>query len=64
MSADLSTARLSKEGHMPFHCHILCRCGVSTQDSSLVGREWTQLLDEALTLGVTQLRRKQHPPTC
>lgn len=48
---------------MPFRCHILCRCGVSLWDSSPAGREWTQLLAEALTLGVTQPRRDQRPPT-
>lgn len=63
MTANFSTACLSKEEHVPFHCHILCRCEVSPQDSSPVGREWTQLLDKALTLGVTQSRRNQHPPT-
>lgn len=49
---------------MPFGCRILCRCGVSLWDSSPAGREWTQLLAEALTLGVTQPRRDQRPPTC
>lgn len=48
---------------MPFRCHILCRCGVSRWDSSPAGLEWTQLLAEALTLGVTQPRRDQRPPT-
>lgn len=49
---------------MPFHCHIPCRCGVSLQDSSPAGQEWTQLLAAALTLRVTQPRRDRHPPTC
>lgn len=49
---------------MPFHCCTLHRCRVSLQDSSPAGQEWTQLLDEALTLSVTQPRRNQHPPMC
>ncbi|XP_046536209.1 uncharacterized protein LOC124249349 [Equus quagga] len=47
-----------------FHCHILVELVLSPQDSSPAAQEWTLLLEKALTPGLTQPRRNQHPPTC